>query len=323
MDKPIIILGAARSGTTLMAETILAKHPAVAYWNEPRVWRYGHAYRMSDVLRREDATPKVKAFLQKRFDDYLEASGRDRFMEKHPSNCFRMPFVLEIFPDARVVHIIRDGREVALSAAKDWAGTGHEALDSRQLREAPRPTRIWKTLLKRLRLSDHVTDLTTLLELPAYAPRFAGFLLRQGFRNSMMPWGPRFPGISAVRRTYSLLETCAIQWDLSVRVARSACQSLPPHQYMELRYEDLLSEPQHHVSRVLEFASLSASMDTIESLTRGVVRRDSLKWPHQLSAAEVEGVEALTASTLLELGYPLARAAARQSISSTFRDVLA
>jgi len=39
-----------------------------------------------------------------------------RLLEKTPENCLRLPFLLEIFPDARIIHLTRDGRSNISSA---------------------------------------------------------------------------------------------------------------------------------------------------------------------------------------------------------------
>ena len=41
-------------------------------------------------------------------------------MNKAPSNIFRIDFINEIFPDCKIVHIIRDGRDNILSRLYKW-----------------------------------------------------------------------------------------------------------------------------------------------------------------------------------------------------------
>jgi hypothetical protein len=43
-----------------------------------------------------------------------------RLLEKTPENCLRLPFLLEIFPDARIIHLIRDGRSNVSSLMEGW-----------------------------------------------------------------------------------------------------------------------------------------------------------------------------------------------------------
>ena len=43
-----------------------------------------------------------------------------RLLEKTPENCLRLPFLLEIFPDARVIYLTRDGRPNIHSLMEGW-----------------------------------------------------------------------------------------------------------------------------------------------------------------------------------------------------------
>lgn len=303
LERPIIVLGAARSGTTLLAKTILAAHPDIAFWPEPaQVWRHGHAYRGHDVLRPEDATPRVRRYITGRFSRFLAQQGRARFMEKTPGNCLRMPFVMEVFPRAQVIHVLRDGRDVAISAAKEWSGAGTPRVQGKR-RDLGVGDRLSHILRAQDVLNNRFRNVVDILELPAYAGRLVGVFRRQVLHSSRPLWGPRFPGFRKVRATWPLLETCALQWDLSVRMARSACVRLPRSQYMELRYEDLVTEPRREVSAILEFLEIDKSAETLAKLTAGVDHQARPKWVTGLSREQVLAMEASIADTLRELGY--------------------
>jgi hypothetical protein len=303
LENPIIILGAARSGTTLLAQTVLSRHPDIRYWPEPGyVWRYGHAYRNHDVMTKEDATPAVRRYITKQFMAYLGDSPGARFMEKTPGNCLRMPFVMEVFPRAQVVHVLRDGRDVALSAAREWSATGASRVGGQVQKLSP-GRRLSLIFRRQWGLGGRVGDLRSLLELPAHAARSLGTLRREVFHSSRVLWGPRFPGLRQLRRFHSLLETCALQWEVSVRMARSACMRLPEDQYMEFRYEDLVREPREQVSRVVAFLRLPEADGRLESLISGIDIQEGPKWPRKMSPVDRGEIENLIGATLRELGY--------------------
>lgn len=56
---------------------------------------------------------------EKRFKRIVEghhrATGRRRFLTKQTANTYRLPLIHQMFPDAYYIHLIRDGRAVALS----------------------------------------------------------------------------------------------------------------------------------------------------------------------------------------------------------------
>ena len=311
LDRPIMLLGAARSGTTLLADTALGLHPDVAYWGEPRfVWRAGHAYRASDVLTAADATPAVRRRIRERFERFRaeRADGRPgvRFAEKTPSLCFGVPFARAVLPGARFVHLVRDGRDVAASAAREWQGRGDAALDSPELRRGGALQQIGRGVRRWAQLGDRIVDLRTAAELPASAGRVAGFAARRlGAPGAdRIPWGPRFPGLGAVRRRHSLVVTTAVQWARSAEAARRGAAGLGDR-YLELRYEDLIRDPAATLARALDAWQLDAPPGLVRAMAARVVARPAPSWPSAMSPADVGAVEAAVGPTLRAFGYAL------------------
>lgn len=48
------------------------------------------------------------------------AKGPIRLLEKTPENCLRLPFLQALFPDARIIYLIRDGRSNINSLIEGW-----------------------------------------------------------------------------------------------------------------------------------------------------------------------------------------------------------
>ncbi|MEO1391067.1 MAG: sulfotransferase [Cyanobacteria bacterium J06634_6] len=143
LKQPIFIVGSPRSGTTFLGNCI-AELPKVSYHFEPvatkaaaryvysHQWRFGQASRFYRL---------VYAWLMR-----LHADGDLRFAEKTPRNCFLIDFLHQAFPDAQFVHIIRDGRDAALShSRKPWLQAASASSDKREssgYRYGPYP-RFW------------------------------------------------------------------------------------------------------------------------------------------------------------------------------------
>jgi hypothetical protein len=53
--------------------------------------------------------------LRRVFQEYANSYGKPRYADKTPSYVQHIPLLAALFPDARFVHVIRDGRDVALS----------------------------------------------------------------------------------------------------------------------------------------------------------------------------------------------------------------
>ena len=127
LHRPVFIIGAPRSGTTVLG-SCLGRMPEVSYHFEPRLTKAAArcVYDGSWSERRCATVFRVS------YAALLLAGlhGGRRFAEKNPENSFVVPFLAEAMPDAQFVHIIRDGRDVAVSHAEQpWlnaasAGSG-------------------------------------------------------------------------------------------------------------------------------------------------------------------------------------------------------
>ena len=65
------------------------------------------------ALAREAATPE--AFLQALMDTFAAAQGKARWAEKTPGNVAHLDRILAFWPSAKIVHVIRDPRDVYAS----------------------------------------------------------------------------------------------------------------------------------------------------------------------------------------------------------------
>jgi len=118
LHRPIFIIGAPRSGTTFLGDCI-GRMPEVSYHFEPRLTKAvaGRAYEGS-----WSASRSARVFRVSYSALILTAlHGGRRFAEKTPENSFLVPFLAATFPAAQFVHIVRDGRDAAVShAEKPW-----------------------------------------------------------------------------------------------------------------------------------------------------------------------------------------------------------
>jgi hypothetical protein len=127
LHRPIFIVGAPRSGTTFLG-SCLARLPEVSYHAEPRLTKAAaqHVYEGAWSERYSAAVFRIS------YSALLLATleGGRRFAEKNPENSFLVPFLAAALPSAQFVHIVRDGRDAAVSHAEQpWlaaasAGSG-------------------------------------------------------------------------------------------------------------------------------------------------------------------------------------------------------
>jgi hypothetical protein len=130
ISRPTFIVGCGRSGTTILGKS-LSRHKDVTYLNEPRhlwfsafpetdIWTSGSDTRHGKLsFRGEDVDTGKGRKLSRLFRFESMIRRRPVLIEKLPINAFRLEFIHRIFPDARFVHIFRNGLEVARSIEKE------------------------------------------------------------------------------------------------------------------------------------------------------------------------------------------------------------
>jgi hypothetical protein len=89
---------------------------ALAAMKSAREWG-DFGFSDEEMLGRLRALPKVKPGPAVRtfYEAYMEEQGKPRWGEKTPTYVQKMKLIQRAIPEARFVHVIRDGRDVALS----------------------------------------------------------------------------------------------------------------------------------------------------------------------------------------------------------------
>ena len=163
-DFPFFLLGHDRSGTTMLRLILDRGDVAVppesmflldvdpgqpaedvlrAAWNHPRVQLWGLPGKPPALPAGLNGMDAFRFAVTAPFVAYAAREGKGRWGDKTPAYIGHVDRLAEIWPDARFVHLIRDGRDVALSvmnvpfgpnnawaAARSWASVirqGHKA----------------------------------------------------------------------------------------------------------------------------------------------------------------------------------------------------
>jgi hypothetical protein len=278
-NAPVVVLGVSRSGTTLLKE-MLDRHSKLAIPSEsyfiPQLWdRHGPrpdreailadlgrlarirewGVSLDDVRGRLPVEGSFADVIAAVYRTHADAQGKTRFGDKTPAYMQYLELLERAFPGAQYVHIVRDGRDAALS---------------------------FVAMRRR--------------------PRF----------NWARP-----------RR----LGDFACQWDFEVRAARRFGATVAAGRYLELRYENLVADPDLHLRGICSFLGLRFEPEMLEyhdgldattlqdhprlaqPPTTGL--RD---WREQMSPREVELFEAIAGPLLAELGYPRAYSAPSRAV---------
>lgn len=145
---PVFIVGCARSGNTLLYHSLLSSGTFAHYRGEPAVfdliaprfgsfasqrnrermvavWLRSRMFRISGLdhdLIREKMIQHCRSrgdFLRIMMDEVARSQGVSRWAVWGPDNLLCMELIKAELPDALFIHVIRDGRDVALSLARE------------------------------------------------------------------------------------------------------------------------------------------------------------------------------------------------------------
>lgn len=281
--KPIIIIAAARSGTNMLRD-ILVQLPGFGTWPCDEInyiWRHGNVRQPTDEFSPQLARPEVKVYIRRAFRRLADQKDLTHVVEKTCANSLRVPFVNAVFPDAKFIHIIRDGRDVAASASKRWMRSVDLRYVLRKARFVP-PT-----------------------DVPYYALRYCWSRVykRLSRQQRLAFWGPRFEGMDEVLKRYPLEAACALQWKQCVEEAEEGLRLLDSARVFRLRYEDFVTQPVPVLSDLLSFLETPQPHDCLVAVSRGV-RADRIGrvW-EDLDRERTSAVERIIHTTLLSYGY--------------------
>lgn len=270
-DAPIFLTGFARSGTTWL-NTLLCDYFDAGFVNEGqfivsfgrRIAQYGdlrvdgNLGRLIRDLRRDHFFVILKrnygvaidwnrvgstsrtfaAFVLDILGQIAIQMGKSRIGSKYPVFGCHLELLNRHFPKCRVVHVIRDGRDCALS---------HR----------------------------HV---------------------RWGHQNSY---------------------AAAVHWRDYLHVAREAAREMPGR-YLEIRYEDLLAEPEASMTVLEEFLTGASGPVTARFMTdaKRLKPEKIARWRQDMSPRAQAVFESVAADVLRDLGYPLTGTAHRPAMLS-------
>ena len=274
----LFIVGCTRSGTTLL-QRMLNNHPQLAVVNDSHfaIQVIRRLKRPADPSLTPDLVEKVRSyprftrlglndeavdqaasksvtyseFVSALYSEHGRLNGKQLAGEKSPGFVRHLPRLQALFPWAKVIHIIRDGRDVALSMV-DWAHQGKGPAASFEL---------WQ-------------------EEP--------------------------------------IAVCALWWLKKVKAGLQDGASLDPTNYIEVRYEDLVANPESVLRTLSDFAKLPYAPEMLDyhvGKTRSEpglstkrswlpVTSGMRDWRNQMNPRELELFEALAGDLLSALGYP-------------------
>lgn len=224
-DRPVIILAAPRSGSTLLFETLAAARDVWTIGGESHHVIEGlqplnpnSGLVDSNRLTADHVNERMALLIRSRFARLLkDRDGQEffrrrdirrlRFIEKTPKNSLRLPFMNRVFPDALYIFLFRDVRANLSSMMEAWKA------------------RRWVTY-----------------------PNLRGW---QG-----PPWSLLLPPGWQKLSGRPLEEICAFQWESANRILLDDLEKIPRHRWTTINYQLLLDDPESAVEQLCAFAGL-------------------------------------------------------------------
>jgi putative sulfotransferase len=167
------------------------------------------------------------------FDWWTEELGREVWLERSGSSLDYLGTLFELFPEARFVHLHRDGREAALSMREHHAFRLAIAMTSQVLDDS----------------------IPSLADLGGLDPGGGHHDENQAADDP----------ISQMLASRLDAEHCGRFWSQQVERGMAAREQLPEDRYLEVRFEELLADPREALERIGDFFALDSDSDSDDS----------------------------------------------------------
>lgn len=209
--------------------------------------------------------------------------------------------LMRVFPDSKVIHIIRDGRDIAISMRFHQLRIGSYYVGD-----------------ERSRLLAWLNHVTIARRVTRRLNRTLGWFGESWYRDLRNGEGPLL-STEAVRKI-------ARDWSAVVRYLLT-CQERFPDNFYSVRYEDLLVAPETALEGMLKFLDVDASPPVIANLldatsfgnkSRGAFFRKGIAgdWRNHFTTENAALFHELAGDELIKLGY----AASPEWVASLSRD---
>mgnify|MGYP006283762893 CR=1 FL=1 len=298
----LFIVGSPRSGTTILGE-ILDLHPEINQWYEPYfVWDKYFRLAPDDERSVKDATGRVRRHIRKNFQRYRSKCKCRFIVDKSPRNSLKIPFIRQIFPGARFVHIIRDGRDATLSINREW-NKRKEIVEGSGDRPGFNYTKAFHVIRAWLNRHPFWMDRLRALWFETHGHIFnkARHLNRLRW-HGQTGWGPRFRDWEQFLAAHTVLQFNAMQWNSCVRSCLKNLEEVEEGQKLTLRYEDFVRQPDQVIERILHFIGAESTPAFFNKLP-DIKAGNFNKWRKAFSSEQIEEIRPILTPTLDELGY--------------------
>jgi len=277
--QPIILIGAGRSGTKIIRD-VLGSHPEIDIvpFDVNYIWRIGLKQALNDAIQPSQLTDENRKRIVKQFNKM--SVGSKYLLEKTVSNSLRIPYVLKVFPNAKFIHLIRDGRDVTESVLRQWG----------EVREM-------SYIFKKLKTFPIRYAFSYLFEYGLNWLKFG--LFNKGDDHYI--WGVKYPGYREDLESKSTLEVCAKQWKVCVETSTAQLNKLLKERVLNIKYEEIVTDPDITLSLIGQFIGLENAVFDSKKLNP----KNIGKYKTAFSEEQLQLVTSTIGPTLTQHNYTL------------------
>ena len=281
MAEYIFIVGAGRSGTKVLRDCLGASaRVACIPYDIGYVWSRGSESLQHDELKADGISARQRHYIRETICRFGRKAARgmefDIVIEKSVPNSLRPLYVKTVFPEAKLIHIVRDGRCVIESAMRNWDSPSDKGYFIDKLRYFP------------------------LRSIP-YALWYAKNKINFGSKSAKL-WGPRYKGMQCDANEKQLIEVCTQQWIRCVETCEKQLLQMPSSDVLQIRYEDFIDDPAT-LKRICSFANIRVEGEVEHFYARYVEPYKGNACVDSLSQDQLMFIERQAAVVLARYGY--------------------
>ena len=261
----VFLVGAARSGTKLL-RTILSQSDMIGSipYDMNYIWKYGHYDLSHDEMNDITPTQKEIEFIRNYIFKQAKKQNKSIIVEKTVSNTLRVDYLKKIFPDGKIIHLYRDGRDVALSAKQRWEGSLFD-----------------KEQQSKKEIVQKIIDLPLFAVLPyllEYINNNIKHLLSKTSQH-VETWGPIYKGMQEDKNKFDLLTLCAMQWNKSVESTMNSLNHYTKDtDFIKIQYEKLIEDTSSQIDILEKFLHISDAEKLRDYAHNNIKKTSKHKW---------------------------------------------
>jgi hypothetical protein len=281
---PVIIIGAPRSGTNMLRNAICSMS-GFGTWPCDEInymWRYGNRSYPSDEIPLSLLHPASIRYIRGQFLKIKKYTQCKNIVEKTCANSLRVPYVDGILPNAKIIFLYRDGRDVVSSAIKKWNSPSNLSYMIAKLRFVPNRDMLFY-------VNSYILN------------RLKGFSLND--KRRVFLWGPRFHKMNEIANSMGLPAVCAAQWSRCVLLAKSAIQKMDKERICEIKYENFVSRPESEFLRLADFLGAAPSQNDIDKTIKAISSESVGSGRAALGFEKINGLKEFLKPALESCGY--------------------